>query len=322
MGIAPEPSNLVAPDAVGRRALIVTARAAHDVPSCSSSVQALRGLVRADPARRMGIGGANAVTTDASGNMTAIAILDSVAANAARRLRLRLHRVPRHEVAAVYELPHHTLWLAALNANPHARVMAAVAARFGVARSAKFLVRLRVGAVPPHKPFIVEQKGSRERSFQVGAIMTRRALPAFPLLLMFVTVQALLHGWHGGGGAADNARVTCDALTRNFLQPQVPVMIKMDRSRTLSAILGRRWPAFVSVITMASRALARIPNHMSAVTLPNDMTAVAAETLGLARPATSKLGKVSLVRKAWGSSIGAGGKSGSNQQDGRKGSVQ
>jgi len=77
-------ADFVTANAVGRRALLVTARAEHDVAPCVTSVQALGVGIGAHPADRMRISPVDAIAADATRDVARVTALDRVTADTTR----------------------------------------------------------------------------------------------------------------------------------------------------------------------------------------------------------------------------------------------
>lgn len=158
-------ADLVATDAIGGGALIVTARAEQNIAARRSAVSAARARVIADPARGMRVPALSQARADPARGVASVAGLGRVATHAARRLRLRLDRMRGHEITAVHEVPLHGFGSPMLDAQVLRRVVATVAIGLCVARLAQGLLLGGVDPVVLHEVTLVPNEALREQLF-------------------------------------------------------------------------------------------------------------------------------------------------------------
>jgi hypothetical protein len=164
MRIAAKSAYLVAADAVRRGALFVTGRARQDVASRFSTVTAVVTRRRTDPAWRMRVAPQDAISAHPARHVARIARFRGVAAQAARRLRLRFDGVARDEIATVDEVSIDTLGLAALDGEILRHVVTIVALRLRVTSLTQAFLLLGKLAVTAREALVVPQESLRQRA--------------------------------------------------------------------------------------------------------------------------------------------------------------
>ena len=228
--IATEAAHAVAADAVRGRPLLVTAGAKQDVAARFSTVKALGPCVRANPARGMRIEAVQEVSAHAPRDVTSVAGRGLVTARTARSLRLRLDRVPNHEVSAMHEVSLDACGTPSLDREMLGNVVAVVALRLRVACLTQALfVRCKL-TVPAHEATLVAQERLRQDAIEIAGLVARPTLAAIPLLLVLVAGEALAHRWHAGGSHLNDARMAGHALTLDLGHPQVLIVVERDFS--------------------------------------------------------------------------------------------
>lgn len=298
MRIAAEAADLVAANAIRGGALVVAGGASENIASGLLPVKAAGVRIRSHPARRMRILGTQANGADSARDVASVAALRGVAALAPHRLRLGFDRVPNHEVAAMDETTFDLLRHSRLHRQSLRNVVAVVALRLRVAGLAELLFLARELAVLVGEVLIVLQKRLRQRAFEIGLNVTRRAQPLLPLGRVFVTRETFDHRREGRLARFDYPRVTGHTLPVDSLHLQVKVVLEMNLAGRPRRIGGENRANRVSVGTMAIRAKVRLRQLVSPIPLGYRVAAVAAQAIRLARFATIELGEVHPVRKA------------------------
>jgi hypothetical protein len=288
MRIATIPAHLVATDAVGSGALIVTARAEQDVAPRGRTVKTARPRVVADPARRMRIPPFDQASAHTTRQMAAVASVRRMTAQAERRLRLRFESVTGHEVAAVHETGLHGFRAPTFHAELLGRVMTAFAVGLRVTRLTQLLLLRGLDSVVLHEVSRVSQERLREQAPDLGERVTRRTLPAVPLLFVFVATEAFAHRRQRRTARFHHTRMTRHALPLDAFQRQVQIVIEgdtavgmLDRCRDLCAE-----PARVPV--MAACAATHGRHGRSNAATGGRVTADASQACGFAGNAAGK----------------------------------
>ena len=161
MRVAAVASDLVAPDAVGGRTLIVAPGAKEDVTTRFTSVTAHGTWIVVHPAGRMRIARADRVGAHAALDVAGVARLRRVTGEAPRRIRLSFHRVPRDEIAAMHEVLLDRVGTAPFDGQVLSGVVAHVAIGLRVARPTEALFGRREAPVATRELAVVTQKSLR-----------------------------------------------------------------------------------------------------------------------------------------------------------------
>jgi len=179
------------------------------------------------------------------------------------------------EIAAVHEIALDRLGPTPLDGEPLRHVVAGIALGLGVTRlaEARFLARRR--AVTANEVLIVTQERLRKGAFEISACVTRRARGLFPLLLVLVTREALAHGRQGRFAFFDDAGVALYALSADFGQRQMLVVIESDRPRHARRLVSEHAHHFVRVFLVALAAELALRELVRSVALGNRVARIA-----------------------------------------------
>jgi len=166
--------------------------------------------------------------------MAGVARLDTMAAQAARRLGLGLPSMAREKVGRMNEGLVDLFCFAHLYTQALRDIVAVVTTLGGVALRTLHSGLERLSRVLFVPTSAMAQHGSREQLLEVRAVVAGRALAAVPLVLVFMTRKAPLH-W-GEGVARLVGHQTCmtgNALPSHFGHGQVSVVVEHDSGRLL-----------------------------------------------------------------------------------------
>jgi len=214
-------------DAVGRGALVVTARAEGDVATSRGAVEVARPRV-CRPADRVRVLPSYPVPADAPFHVAPVARRGFVTAEASGRIDLRLHRMPHQEVSSVHESSFDRLGAPLLDGEALADVVAPIAIRLCVTGLAELLLLRRGRSVSADEIPFVPEEGPRHQLNEILPLVAWRALSPIPLCLVLVAFQALLHRWDARRIVFDDARVARHALTAEIREREMTVVIERD----------------------------------------------------------------------------------------------
>jgi len=204
-----------------------------------------------------------------------------------------------HEITAVHLARLDLFGPARFNLQILSHIVTRLALRLRMAALAK----LRLLALGHHAPVMTQEAGvvfeerHRHRASERFGLVTRSALGLRPLLLVFMTREALAHGRQGRPFRVDHPRVTRHALAANFRHGQVLVVV--NRDLTARPYRRDRQHGFYLVrVLMTAFADGCAGHALSRIMRDHVVTTDAAQARRLARHTTSDAGQVNSMRKA------------------------
>jgi len=228
--IAPGRADLVTMNAVGSRTLLVTARAERYVAPSRRSVEISGSGIATDPARGMGVTPVHLVAADAVFDVTGVARRRLVTAETARRIDLRLDGMAHEEISTVHEVPFDRLGMPLLDGETLRDVVASVAVDLRVTRLTKQLFFDRLPPVVSNEISLVLEERARHETPEILLLVAWRALAPLPFRLVLVTRQAFFHWRNVRSVLLDHARVARHALTADFGEREVAIVVELDFS--------------------------------------------------------------------------------------------
>jgi hypothetical protein len=173
----------------------------------------------------------------------------------------------RQKISRMHERARNALGPAPLEYQVLRDVVAIIALRLRVARSAQRPVGHRQLPVAAHELPLVPQEGLRHGAPQILARMTRRAFAAVPLGLVLVAAEALTHRRDVRLPRAHHTSVAADALSFDAFHAQVLIVIEANVS--VGSVRHDREHAaeLVGVVPVAAGAEAFVRQLVNALAL-------------------------------------------------------
>jgi hypothetical protein len=215
--------------------------------------------------------------------------------------------MPRHEVAAMNEVPLDRLGPPLFDGERLRHVVTGLAIRGSVTRPAERAVRRGRSPVISDEIALVSRERARQEMREITTRVARRAFPPVPLCLVLVTAEALLHRRDVRRVLLNDSRMARHALPSDAGESEVTVVIERDFAvgplRDTREDLPRL-ALFVRVTPVAQRCVGEL---VDAIFAARSVASVAAQALGLSGAAASESGEVRLVGEAGRDVLGAGG---------------